>query len=471
MLLILLPLVTSPYISRVFGADGLGVYSYYYSVANYFLILGMLGISNYGNRGVAAARDNQEKLSIFFSEVYLFQLITMATVSVAYAVYLIFFCKENIEIALIMYLYLASGIFDISWLFFGLEKFKITVTRNIIIKVSTVLCMFIFVHKPSHVARYSIIMCGGMLLSQVYLWKYVRQYVSFRFVNIRDILKHTKSIFILFVPVLSYSIYKIMDKIILGNLSTFAQVGLYANAEKATNIPIGVITAFGTVMLPRMSNLIANGEKAQGLRYTKLSIKFITFVACAISFGLIGISDVFSPVFFGPGYEGCSILIKLLAFSVLFTSWTNVVRTQYLIPNHIDNAYVISTVIGAVLNLIINLMLISSLEAMGVVIGTVVAEFSMMFTQMFWVRKKMNFFQAILHESGYVIIGALMAVSISVVGMHMENNVINLCILILAGAFIYIVLSIVMMKIRKDELYGLIVKTIKGFKISVRKKD
>ena len=66
---------------------------------------------------------------------------------------------------------------------------------------------------------------------------------------------------ILFIPVLAYSIYKVMDKIMLGNMSSYDQVGFYNNAEKIINIPMGIITALGTVMLPRMSNIVANGDK------------------------------------------------------------------------------------------------------------------------------------------------------------------------------------------------------------------
>ena len=35
-LVILLPLITAPYVSRVLGAAGLGTYSYVYSISYYF---------------------------------------------------------------------------------------------------------------------------------------------------------------------------------------------------------------------------------------------------------------------------------------------------------------------------------------------------------------------------------------------------------------------------------------------------
>lgn len=52
-----------------------------------------------------------------------------------------------------------------------------------------------------------------------------------------------------------------MDKVMLGQMSTMTQVGYYEGAGKILNIPMGVITALGTVMLPRMSNLAAKGKR------------------------------------------------------------------------------------------------------------------------------------------------------------------------------------------------------------------
>lgn len=68
-LIIILPFVTSPYIARTIGAEGLGTYSYSYSIAYYFVLFSMLGLANYGNRAVAQCRDNQKNLNETFSNI------------------------------------------------------------------------------------------------------------------------------------------------------------------------------------------------------------------------------------------------------------------------------------------------------------------------------------------------------------------------------------------------------------------
>ena len=70
-LILILPLVTAPYISRVIGVEGNGIYSYTSSVVQYFIIFSMLGLSNYRNRTIAKCRDDKEKLSKEFSSIYI----------------------------------------------------------------------------------------------------------------------------------------------------------------------------------------------------------------------------------------------------------------------------------------------------------------------------------------------------------------------------------------------------------------
>lgn len=75
-LLIILPLVTMPYVSRVLGPDGLGKYSYTNSIMSYFVLLGSLGISLYGSRQVAYVQDSKENRSKVFWDVAILKIVT-----------------------------------------------------------------------------------------------------------------------------------------------------------------------------------------------------------------------------------------------------------------------------------------------------------------------------------------------------------------------------------------------------------
>ena len=465
-LLVILPLITAPYISRTLGATAVGVYSYTYSVAYYFLLIAMLGIGNHGNRSVAAVRDDREKLNKTFSSIYSLQVMTFSIATLAYAFYLVLFVKDNRLIVLLQLIYVTSGLFDIGWLFFGLEQFKLTVARNTLIKISTVVLMFVFVHKPSDLWKYTLIMSAGTLFSQAYLWLYVKKYVSFKKCSVKEIASNIKPVLILFIPVLAYSIYKVMDKIMLGNMSSYDQVGFYNNAEKIINIPMGIITALGTVMLPRMSNIVANGDKKREDDYIRISAKLVTLLSSAIAFGLMGVSSVLAPVFFGDEFIACGEIIRLLSVTVFFIAWANVIRTQYLIPNKRDSIYLTSTMVGAILNLIINWMLIPKYQANGAAFGTIVAEFSVMIVQMVAVKNELPMRKYIMSYSPILIIGLIMEVLVDRIGIKLGVSVSTLAIQILAGGFFFCIATIAYLRISNDEMWRLGLDSIKKRKKS-----
>ena len=173
-LIMILPLITAPYIARTLGDEKLGIFSYTYSVAAYFALFAILGLNNYGNRTVAKIRSNRKQLSATFWEIFSMQASLGIVVCIVYILYVVFLCKENKGIAFFQLGYVIADAFNINWLFFGLEKFKLTVTRNIIIKICSVLAIFLFVKNPQDIYLYTVIMMGASVLSQaVVLWPFV----------------------------------------------------------------------------------------------------------------------------------------------------------------------------------------------------------------------------------------------------------------------------------------------------------
>ena len=411
----------------------------------------MLGVSNHGNRSVALVRNDKEKLSSTFWNIYAIQLSTTVLALLIFLVYIIFFSSFDKSVALISILFVISYVLDINWLFFGLEKFKMTVTRNTLIKLLTVICIFLFVKKSTDLWLYVLIMALGMVLSQVYLWLNVRRYLHFVKPNFSEMKKHIKPMLILFIPVIAYSIYKVMDKIMLGSLSSITQVGLYENAEKIINIPVGIITAFGTVMMPRISALVADKADGKISNYMQQSFKYFSLIAIGMAFGLMGVSQILAPVYFGDEFIDSSPLIAGLSVTLIFMTWANIIRTQYLIPNKLDKPYVVSTIVGAVINLCFNLALIPYIGAKGALVGTVLAEFTVFFFQAVLVRKDIPIRQYLLSSVGFGIAGIIMAAGVFLIGKAMGNSITTLVVQVLVGAFVYAVLAVLILIMKKDD--------------------
>ena len=430
---ILLPMILSPYISRVLQADGLGIYSYTFSIVSYFVLVAKLGIENYGNRCIATIKDDKNKLNQMFSDIYsLHIVVTLATI-VMYVLFVVFFT----------------------------EKYKLVfaiqgVSRNFFIKLLTVVCIFVFVRSHEDVWKYILILAVGSVLSESCVWLFVRQYVRFVKPDFSSYKTHFVQLLIFFIPAIAVSLYKVMDKVMLGLMTSEVQVGLYENSEKIVNISIGFITALGMVMMPRMTNLIANGHEEEGKKLLKKSMQFILLLSYAMCFGIIGISRVFPTVFWGDSFEQCGFLLVGLAFSLPFTAVASVIRTQYLMPKHRDKDYILSVCMGAGLNLLVNISLIPFLLSFGAVLGTLCAEAIVCIVQIAAVRKEFSIFQYLKVSSPYLIIGLIMMAAVYGIGLLMGTGVITLLVQIGSGMVIYGGLSAVYMYVTKDELLGML---------------
>ncbi len=441
LMLIILPLITTPYISRVLGSEGIGVYAYTYTIANYFMLVAMLGVKNYGNRSVAVVRENKKLLSQTYWEIYGLQFGCSIVALSVYYIYIFMFVTEYKMIAIIQGIYVLSSMLDISWLFFGLEKFKVTVIRNMLIRITSLACVFIFVKTVDDLWKYAFIMSLGTLCSQWYLWLYLKKIVEWYRPRLTDITKHFRSEVILFIPIIAVSFYKMMDKIMLGQISTISQLGFYESAEKIVNIPLGVITALGVVMMPRMSNLAAKGEQKESNRYIYNSIILAMFLASGMMFGIAGIAEDFIPLFLGEEYISCIVLLRVMSPTIIFIAWANVIRTQYLIPNNRDYSFIASVVLGAVVNLSVNLLLIPRMDAMGAVIGTLCAEASVCICQTWMVRKNLEILRYIRDTVIFFVFGAMMLFFILWVHNQFSNNIIAVFLEIILGGVIYVLLS------------------------------
>ena len=455
---IILPLLTAPYLSRILGPEKIGTYAYSYSISYYFMLIAMLGINNYGNRSCAVVRENKKELSAIFWQIYSCQLCAGLICIACYFGWLFTLSGEMKVISAIMILNVISSVLDINWFFFGLEEFKLTTIRNIFVRVLTVIAIFLFVKTESDLWKYTLIMSLGIIGTQVVMWPFLPERVEKVKINPKDVIKHLKPIIILFIPVVAVSIYKVMDKVMLGYVRTMPQTGYYENTEKLINMPLGLINALGIVMLPRMSKLAADKDNSEANHLIDTSMLFVAFLSVAMSFGLASVAPEFVPLFFGENFKECVPLVILIAPTMIFFSYANVIRTQYLLPHKKDTSYIISVLVGAIVNFVVNAMLIPRYEAVGAVIGTLCAEAIVCILQMWFVRKELDVKRYCMYIPPFIIAGALMAVLVRTISKLTHGGIIGLLLEVGMGAMLYILLSAIYVYISNRNLFNKLLK-------------
>ena len=431
-LILILPLVTTPYLSRVLGAEGIGIYGYTYSIVTYFILFGSLGVAMYGQREIAYAQENVDARKKVFIEIVIFRFITIAIASVAYFFLFIKGAEYQIYYQILL-IELIAAAFDISWFFQGMEEFKRTVTRNVLVRICSVSLVFILVKTKEDLAKFTLIYSLADLIGNLSLWLYVPKYIKGAKVKNINVLKHIPEITLLFIPQVANQIYKILDTTMIGTLvKDKAETGYYEQGQKVIRLLLTVVTSLGVVMVPRMASTYASGDNEKIKNYMKMSFRFVFFLAFPIMFGIMSISNAFVPVFFGAGYDKVVILINVICPILILMGMGNVLGTQYLLPTKRQKEYTISVTIGLGVNFILNYFLIKQFASIGASIATVLSELVIVMIQFQYIKKDISFKNLLGMAWKYFTAGITMFVVCFAVRLVLQLDFINLNLINLA---------------------------------------
>ncbi len=460
-LTIITPLITTPYLSRTLGAENIGIYGYTLSIVNYFILIGSLGVTMYGQREIAYVQDNRNKRSKVLYEILIMKCITMF---IALIVFCFIFCTRN-EYSLyyqILIIEIIANMIDISWFFQGLEEFKKTVIRNTIIKIVSVVAVFVFIKTIDDLYKYFIIYVLSTLLGNLSLWFYLPKYITKQKIKSLNIFKHLKPTILLFIPQIAVQVYTLLDKTMLGILSKdMATVGYYEQSQKIIKTALVIVTALGAVVAPRIASIISKGEEKEVNNYLSKSYHFVWMIGFPIMIGIIGISKTLVPWFLGEEFLPSIPILMIGAVLIISIGLNNVSGIQYLIPAKKQNLFTKSVVIAAGVNFGLNLLLIPKFNAIGAICSSVVAETLIIFIQAYDIRKDINL-KIIINGSVKYIIGAIiMLFPLLIIGKISQPTMITTLFQICIGALIY---GEYLLIIKDKYLYGYIDKIIKKIK-------
>lgn len=463
-LILIVPLITTPYISRVLGAEGVGIYSYTYSVVSYFLIIATMGTTAYGQRTIAYYQDDEYNRSCRFWEILIFRFVTTGICCIGYLFYLVSpICKYR-DIALLQIIYLVAVAFDISWLFQGLEDFKRIVFRNTIAKIFNVILILTLVTQSTDVGKYTLILAGMTFVANISVWPYVPKVVqNVKIFNIKPF-RNTKDILLLFIPTIAIQVNAVLDKTMIGRFAFDAvENGYYEQTEKVVRMALAVVTSLGTVMIPRIAKLYHNGNNKQMKQYIERSYQFVWLIGIPIMMGLIAVSNVFVPVFYGEGYDKIKILMPIYSLSVLPVALSNVTGCQFLIPTQKQNIYSVAVLSSTVANIILNSIMIPCFLSNGAAVASVIAECVGCLIMLGYVGMKhlVDIKMVIQISVKKWIAGIVMLISVLATSKICDYSSLGLLLLIGEGVFVYFVVLIMLRDSFLDNAIILLIEKIK----------
>lgn len=446
---ILVPLITTPYLSRILKADGIGTYSYTFSIVSIFGIFAALGTTVYGNREISYVSNDRKKRSQVFWEIEFLSIITDLVCIVAFIAFLMI-SNEYILLYSVQIFTLFSIACNISWLFQGMEEFKKIVIRNAIFKILSVIFIFVFVKSKNDLLLYALGLSALDFLGNLSIWLYLPKYVDKPDFKSLHPFRHFKYTFALFVPTIASSIYTLFDKAMLHFFTSEAfENGYYEQALKLSKTALTLITALESVMIPRIGALFVSEKHDEMRSLLYKSYRFVWILGLPLSFGLIGISYNFVPWFYGEGYDSVSNLLMILGLLIPIIGLSNVTGIQYLITTKRERIVSITVSIGALCNVLLNLIFIPRLFALGAAISSVCAELIISSLQIYYVRKEISPLKIFKSSIKYFVAATIMLVLLISLNKIFTPTIFHTVVMISSGFLVYLLV----LAIERDSLF------------------
>ena len=462
MLTILLPLVTTPYLSRVLGAENIGIYGYTISIVTYFILFGTLGVSMYGQREIAYKQSDKAARSKAFWEIIILRTITL---SISILLFYLIYGRTG-EYAVyyrILIIQLVANLFDISWLFQGIEEFDKTVVRNLIVKLLSLVLIFVVIKTPEDLWKYFAIYVGAELLGNMTLWLYLPKYLEKINVKTLEIKKHIKPVITLFVPQIAIQIYTVLDKTMIGKITgDMVEVGYYEQAQKIVKATLTVTTALQTVMNSRIANAYATKNEKEVKECLEKSFNFIWLITVPMVFGLIAVATKFVPWYYGEGFEGVTNILIVTAPILIAMGISGVTGTQYLVQIGKQKEFTISFICGAITNVIFNIILIHFFNGVGAAMASVIAEIVIALVQLKYFKDQFKITEILKLGTKCVISGIVMFIFVKLLTDILPISIINTIIEVIVGGIIYIIMLIILKYSFLTDIYNQIIGGIKN---------
>lgn len=457
MLIILLPLITTPYVSRVLGASGLGTYSYTNSITQYFILCGCIGLNLYGQREIAFNQKNISERSKTFFELIILRVISLS-ISLILFFFLLKFQKKYLFIFSIQIIDIFAAMIDISWFYQGIEEFKKIVIRNTCVKLIAILLIFMLVKTKDDLVLYVFCYSISLFLGNISMWIYLPKYIIKTNISSLNCKQHLRPALLLFIPQIATSVYTVLDKTMIGILTNAdSEVAFYEQSQKIIKIALTIATSLGTVLMPRIANLYHMNELIKVKSYMYKSFQFISFLTFPICLGIIGIANGFVPWFFGNGFDKVIWNMIFISPIVIIIGISNVIGTQFLLPTKKQKQYTISVITGTLFNFVLNLILIPIFSSLGAAIATVFSELAVTITQIYFVKNIFDFKKIFMNSIKYILSSIIMFFCICVLNKFLYVSIFSTLFEIIIGMIVYVTVLIVL----KDKLIIRVIRAIK----------
>lgn len=369
MLVMIVPIITTPYVTRIFDAGKIGEYNLSLSIVSMFVVASQFGLPSYGSREISIAKNDIIRQKVFF-ELFTIQLFLSLFLFLIFNFIFTFLLNlGDSKLFFLQSFFILANILDISWFFIGIEEIGKTIVRNALTKVFTTLSVFLLVKNENQINLYAVINIVGMILGNITMIISSFKYVNYRNMKLTLSKGHLLNSFKLLLPKLISTSHDTAERNVLNFTATPESIGIYSEGKKIINLAFSVINSAFNALSPRMSYHVSLGEYDKVKVYFNKGLENAGLFSVIIVSGIISVSSEFVDFFYGDGYIGVGIILRILALSLIIIPIISLLNSGILIPRKKDKEYLIGIIIIFISGIILNIFLDPVLGAIGAAIS------------------------------------------------------------------------------------------------------
>lgn len=443
---VIFPLVTVTYFSRILEPEGMGRVAYAQNVVSYFLMFAALGIPSYGTREIAKCQNSPKESNRLFSELLVLNGLATFLSLAAYGIVILLFFTQDAGIYWICALDLFFNFANIDWLFQGREEYGYITVRSILVKIFSLILMFVFVTDRDDYCIYALIHCIGIGCNYVFNIFHAGTVVkiTLRGLNLR---RHMTPLMFLLISSVTASLYNKVDVTMLGWVSSHEAVGYYTNAYKVVGMVLTLVTAVSAVFLPRLSYVYSNDREQYPVLLSK-GLKIVLLLSFPCSIGLFLVAPEMVSVLFGEKFTPAVMTVRILSVLIIVRGVGDLLCYQAIISTGHERYLIRSRILASLANIILNSFLIPRLGQDGAAIASVISELTVNGVMLIYslsIAKPTvdtRFMMSLLAGTG------AMTALVLLIQKQITGEILSLILSVLLGALAYFITSFLM----KNEL-------------------
>ena len=415
---ILIPVVTFPYIYRVFNPETIGRIEFAQSISNYFMIFAGFGVYNYGLREISRLRNNEDERNKIFSQLLIISVLSTVLTFIFYVLYIFLEFKSNFIIRnmlLINGINILSQIIYTEWINEAFENYKFISLKTIIIRILNLICIFIFIKEKNDYYKYLLFLNFFIFCNNFISFIYIKKYIKFKLQKI-NLKKYLLPLGVVFLVSNISMLYSELDRILLGFYSkNIQEVAFYGIAQRVMSLLIVTVMSVVSVTMPRLSFYLGENRRLEYENMLNEIISFMYFILFPISIGLIILSKEIVIFFGGEQYLPAQMVLIISGIRIIFVTISSLLSNNVIFLKRKEKIMLCILIIGGGFNFFIKLLLIkiNFFNSVNAAFTTMLVEIFLIILEYFYIKKflkmglkifKLDFFKYLLFSLSFFII-------------------------------------------------------------------